>query len=125
VFNGDIYSSHTTTHCGANCSSPTATPLWDSPVIQNGNYSYTFNTPGTYLYYCEVHGTQMVGAVTVAGGVGGETLLADIAAPEFDAGQSGGASRVLFGIGLIAGGALTLLAATWATRRFAESDVLR
>jgi hypothetical protein len=32
---------------------------------QNGTWIYTFNTPGTYTYYCTVHGTFMSGTVVV------------------------------------------------------------
>ena len=44
-----------------------ATPLWDSGALsQNQSFSYTFNTPGTYSYYCEQHPTMM-GSITVTG----------------------------------------------------------
>jgi len=114
VFNGDIYSSHTTTHCGASCSSPTATPLWDSPVMQVGNYSYVFNTPGTYLYYCEVHGTQMLGSVTVAGGVGGQALLADVGSAVRQ--PSDGLVSIWLGVAAMAGGMIMLIGAAWVAR---------
>ncbi len=120
VFNGDIYSNHTTTHCGASCSTPTATPLWDAPVTQTGNYSYVFNTPGTYLYYCEVHGTQMLGSVTVAGGVGGETLLADVGAGVRQG--SDGLLNIWLGMAAIAGGMVTLTGAAWVARRLAVEE---
>ena len=41
------------------------TNLFDSHALSNGqSFSYTFDTPGTYTYYCDVH-PHMVGAVTV------------------------------------------------------------
>ena len=47
---------HTTTACGDDCDNPTATPLWDSGVLSPGDtFEYTFNNPGTYLYFCELH----------------------------------------------------------------------
>jgi plastocyanin len=35
-----------------------------SPDIQHGSYSYTFNTPGTYSYFCSIH-QYMKGTVHV------------------------------------------------------------
>ena len=66
---------HTTTECGAGCP-PTNNPLWDSGQVGAGPggpgdpTSYTFNTPGVYDYYCEVHPFTMKGQVVV-GSVGG------------------------------------------------------
>jgi plastocyanin len=49
--------------------------LWDSGIIQGGSggsFSFTFNEPGTYEYFCMPHENQgMVGTVTVTGGGGG------------------------------------------------------
>ena len=49
--------------------------LWDSGIIQpgsGGSFSFTFNEPGTYAYFCRPHESQgMVGTVTVTGGGGG------------------------------------------------------
>ncbi len=55
-------------------------PLWDSGVQKTDGYTfnYTFNTPGTYKYYCVVHGgsspnnpvTHMDGTVVVEGASG-------------------------------------------------------
>ena len=51
--------------------------LWDSGIIQGGSgqsFSFTFNEPGTYTYFCRPHEAQgMVGSVTVTGGGGGTT----------------------------------------------------
>jgi len=53
--------------------------LWDSGIIQGGSggsFSFTFNEPGTYEYFCRPHENQgMVGSVTVTGG-GGTTVQA-------------------------------------------------
>ncbi|HSL00756.1 MAG TPA: plastocyanin/azurin family copper-binding protein [Rubrobacteraceae bacterium] len=46
--------------------------LWDSGMIEGGSggsFSFTFDEPGTYDYFCIPHEAQgMVGSVTVAGG---------------------------------------------------------
>ncbi len=48
--------------------------LWDSGIIEGGSggtFSFTFEEPGTYGYYCIPHEAQgMTGTVTVAGGAG-------------------------------------------------------
>lgn len=50
---------HTTTECGADCDSPTASPLWASDRLLPGDsFERTFNTPGFYFYYCTIHPTQ-------------------------------------------------------------------
>jgi plastocyanin len=45
---------------------------WDSGMRTSGTFSHTFNSPGTYPYYCGVHsfpgGTMMNGVVEVSGG---------------------------------------------------------
>ena len=46
--------------------------LWDSGIIEGGSggtFSFTFEEPGTYGYYCIPHEAQgMTGTVTVTGG---------------------------------------------------------
>ena len=48
--------------------------LWDSGIVEGGSggtFSFTFEEPGTYGYYCIPHEAQgMTGTVTVAGGAG-------------------------------------------------------
>jgi plastocyanin len=39
----------------------------DSPLATSGQFSHTFNWPGTYTYLCKVHPTQMTGTITVTG----------------------------------------------------------
>ena len=57
---------HTTTDCGADCDDPTATPLWDSGITVDGSkFEFTFDTPGTFLYYCAVHPTLQRGRIVV------------------------------------------------------------
>ena len=36
-----------------------------SQLGTNQTYNYTFNTPGTYPYFCEIHGAQMTGTIIV------------------------------------------------------------
>src|SRR5215210_6353729 len=48
--------------------------LWDSGIVEGGSggtFSFTFEEPGTYGYYCVPHEAQgMTGTVTVADGAG-------------------------------------------------------
>jgi len=56
-------STHTTTSCDSGhvsaqgCpSGNTSTEVWDSGILSNGaKYSHTFNTKGTFAYYCTLH----------------------------------------------------------------------
>jgi hypothetical protein len=57
---------HTVTECGASCSNPTISPLFDSGFIDDGStFEYTFDTPDTYLYYCAIHPTLQLGRIIV------------------------------------------------------------
>ncbi len=41
---------------------------WDSETLQPGeSFSFTFDAPGTFPYFCEIH-PRMMGSVTVRGG---------------------------------------------------------
>jgi len=41
--------------------------IWDSPILkQNETFSFTFNQPGSFPYWCTVH-PFMVGTVNVEG----------------------------------------------------------
>ena len=56
---------HSTTECPDahdTCSSP---HLWDSPLLDSGTFSFSFDTPGTYLYRCQAHPSEMRGQITV------------------------------------------------------------
>ena len=47
---------------------PTINPgvLFDSGVLHNGGgFNFTFTAPGTYAYFCRIHGINMTGTVTV------------------------------------------------------------
>jgi len=55
---------HSTTSgtCALGCS---ANGMWDSGIANNTSFQKTFSTPGTYTYFCLVHGTMMQGTVIV------------------------------------------------------------
>jgi hypothetical protein len=57
---------HSTT--SGNCVPAPCTPdfTWDSAIHQAPfTYTHTFNTPGTFNYYCQIHGDVMQGVVNV------------------------------------------------------------
>ena len=58
---------HTVTECGASCTRPTGSPLFDSGVVQSGGetFQYTFGTAGTYNYYCQIHAFDQQGKIVV------------------------------------------------------------
>ncbi|MCI0776859.1 MAG: hypothetical protein J4N95_01650 [Chloroflexi bacterium] len=57
---------HTVTDCGESCSNPTISPHFDSGVVVDGStFKYTFDSPGTYLYYCQIHPTLQLGRIIV------------------------------------------------------------
>jgi plastocyanin len=74
--------------------------LWDSGILPGGSgqsFSYTFNEPGTYTYFCRPHEAQgMVGSVTVT--AGGATTTAQPSMP-----PTGGPSLVLLAGALLLG----------------------
>ena len=62
--------------------------LWDSGLLEGGSdetFSYTFDEPGTYDYFCIPHEEMgMVGSVTVTGGAAASptaTALSDTGGP--------------------------------------------
>ena len=56
---------HSTTGCAENFDNCQQPHVWDSPFLVSGSFSFTFDTPGTYLYRCQVHPNEMRGSVTV------------------------------------------------------------
>lgn len=71
---------HTVTECGETCEDPTASPLFDSGVIDDGStFEFTFDTPGTYLYYCVIHPQQHRGRIIVLS-VGDVNCSGDVSA---------------------------------------------
>jgi hypothetical protein len=124
TFNG--FYPHTTTECGgdSNCDNANPTPLWDSGSLSNGQtYSRVFNTPGVYLYQCNIHGSGMRGQITVAGaGVGGETQLANIGAGVTSPPSAGAWYSVWVGVGAVAAGMIILTGSAWVARRLASRE---
>ncbi len=54
------------TNNGGSHSTTSDTALWDSGVLSvGGQFSYTFNTPGTYTYHCLVHPGSMTATINV------------------------------------------------------------
>ncbi|MEX2159277.1 MAG: plastocyanin/azurin family copper-binding protein [Dehalococcoidia bacterium] len=103
---------HTTTECGGmSCVDPAPpSPVFDSGIVfGTGTYSFTFNTPGTYLYQCGIHGAAMRGQITVAAAVGGVAELSQVQfAPVDSAAQTAGSPSAPT---LLAGGAALVLGA--------------
>jgi plastocyanin len=57
------------------------TGLWDSGTVSPGAmFAFTFNTPGTFPYHCNIHPT-MHGTVTVTGQAAGTTPATTGTAP--------------------------------------------
>jgi hypothetical protein len=56
---------HSTTECSDGHDTCSAPHLWDSPLMDSGSFSFTFDTPGAYLYRCQAHPIEMRGQVTV------------------------------------------------------------
>ena len=81
--------------------------LWDSGLLPGGSgqtFSFTFNTPGTYRYFCRPHeAIGMVGSVTVTGG-GATAGGAATAQPSMP--TTGGPSLILPAAALLLGSAI-------------------
>lgn len=57
---------HTVTQCDASFTTCPPSGGFDSGALTSGNtYSQTFNTPGTFSYWCAFHPTQMRGRILV------------------------------------------------------------
>ena len=56
---------HSTTECSDDLDTCSGAHLWDSPLMDGGSFSYTFDTPGTYLYRCQAHPFEMRGQINV------------------------------------------------------------
>ena len=59
-----VNGTHSTT--SGNCC--TSDGIWDSGVRTGGGntFDFTFTTPGTFRYFCQIHGAMMTGTVNVA-----------------------------------------------------------
>ncbi|HJX61437.1 MAG TPA: hypothetical protein VJ578_02605 [Dehalococcoidia bacterium] len=111
---------HNSRECGANCSSPSGTPVWQLPAAPTAapwSESFTFNTPGTYLYRCDLHTVAMRGRIVVQAppSVGGIAELPEVA--QAPSGPSGSAGRTY---AALAGGLAVALAAVAAGAWFAK-----
>ncbi len=40
---------------------PGSAEVFDASVAGGANFAHTFSTPGTYTYYCKIHGTPTSG----------------------------------------------------------------
>jgi len=56
---------HSTTECSDDIETCSAPHLWDSPLMDSGSFSFTFDTPGTYPYRCQAHPIEMSGQINV------------------------------------------------------------
>src|SRR3990172_2587561 len=56
---------HSATECAGNLDTCPQPHLWDSGIKSSGSYSFTFNSPGTYVYRCQVHTGEMRGRIIV------------------------------------------------------------
>jgi plastocyanin len=66
VWRNDDSAPHTTT--SGSCAGQVCTPMpgWDSGTLNTGqSFSHTFNTAGTFTYYCRIHGAMMQGTIVV------------------------------------------------------------
>jgi plastocyanin len=104
---------HTVTRCTTgNCSGQDGESGGDTTfgstaqiAASGGTYQHTFASPGTYFYYCAIHGyAVMHGEVAVA------------AAPPPSAPESVSSALLIVGGGAIAGGAIALAARRRLTR---------
>ena len=59
------YGGHTVTECAGDLGACPEPHLWDSGPMAAGSFVFTFDTPGTYVYRCQLHPTLMLGSVTV------------------------------------------------------------
>jgi plastocyanin len=90
--------------------------LWDSGLIEGGTegtYSYTFEEPGTYEYFCKPHEeVGMVGTVTVSGGSATATApaTASASAEAEPLADTGGVPLALVAALLLAGSGLMTFA---------------
>src|SRR3989304_5945902 len=56
---------HTVTECAGDLETCPEPHLWDSGPMAGGAFSFTFDTPGTYAYRCQLHPSFMLGSITV------------------------------------------------------------
>ncbi|KAJ3337862.1 hypothetical protein HDU93_000418 [Gonapodya sp. JEL0774] len=86
-----ITGSHSVTQSSAPAGCSPATGGFDSGVITGATYSFTFNSTGTFSYYCVVGShcsAGMVGTVTVAGAAAPASSASSASAPATSAAAS-------------------------------------
>ena len=55
-----------TTSSGTGGANPQLSDVWRSGILFNQNsFQWSFDTPGTFPYFCEIHPIQMQATVTV------------------------------------------------------------
>lgn len=59
----------------------TSTSLWDSGTLNSGTFQFTFDTPGTFEYQCNIHPSQMQGTIVVNGPPATETPFPTLPVP--------------------------------------------
>ena len=93
--------------------------MWDSGTLQPGeSYSFTFDEPGSYSYFCEIH-PDMTASVKVSGGGGGTTssssasmspmASASASAPQKLSDTGGISLPILAAVALLGGGIVALV----------------
>ena len=117
---------HNSRECGANCSSPSGTPIWQLPAAPTAapwTQSFTFNTPGTYLYRCDLHTVAMRGRIVVQApaSVGGVAELPGVAQAPSRSSDSGELGYAALAGGLAAAVAAIAAGAWYAWRRLSRS----
>ena len=120
---------HTTTECAGDLTTCPGPHLWDSPIQISGSFSFTFDTPGTYVYRCQIHPGSMRGQITVLAqpaptptpapiAVGGIVELVAVADAPADASGFSSARDYAGPLALLAAGVVVALAAGgWYARR--------
>jgi plastocyanin len=88
--------------------------LWDSGLIEpgsGGSFSFTFDEPGTFDYYCIPHESMgMIGSVTVTGASASGSASASASATAPDLAETGGPSLALAAALLLVGSGLASFA---------------
>ena len=113
---------HTSTDCGTGCGLGEGPfgGVWDSGTIFGGGgpFQFTFTETGTFLYYCTIHPTTMLGEITVTSAVGGIAELPRVdRAPQQTAESQGGPNFVMFTAAASAAAAALVLIGVLARRR--------
>ena len=110
-----FFATHTTTS-----DNPAAAEAWNSGVMSSGTFSHTFNTSGTYPYYCSLHsfpgGSFMNGAVTVSAPVVAPTITSVVPIAALP-----GTTITITGTGFVSGATVTFRGVASPTVMFVSS----